>query len=334
MPVTNKPIPKTVAQRSNQTINPIEGNPNITPNRGNDISVKNDTQKQINIRLIDIYETVKYYINNVIQPIVIENNQQVNVPVQFAYGERWNAVQKEGVLRDKEGRVLLPMIVIKRDTVVKNRTLGNKLDGNNVQLYQSFETKYTRKNQYDAFAILTNRIPVKQYHIAPVPDYVVVTYNASILTNSVEQCDDIIQAFNFAGDSYWGQADRYRFSVVIDSFTDTVEYSQGEDRSVRSNFNIVVNAYLLPDSVNRSVATQKKVLSKAVVKFTSEIVPGSTNVSKRIIQVLDKFIDSDGSYFVNYNGEKISLPDDNDFGFIFVDGTYFIDDDGSIIAVS
>lgn len=275
MPKQNKPIPKTTDQIINYTIVPYDllnvGNPNVNPiNRGNDISVRNDVVKEIKIGLMDMYDALTYYIKNVIKPIIVENGQQISVPVEYVFQERWNAVQKEGFLRDKEGRVLLPLIVIKRDTIVPNRALGNKLDGNRVHNYQTFQTKYTRKNQYDNFAILTNRIPVRENHMAPVPDYVTVTYNVSILTNNQEQSDKVIESFNYARDSYWGRYDRYKFKVNIESFTDSIEYSQGEDRSIRCNFNIVMNGYLLPDSINRETSTKKKTLSKASLKFTME----------------------------------------------------------------
>jgi len=101
MPI--KPIPKTPSEITDETIKPYDllgdGNPNVESNRGDDVSVKDDTQKRINIRLIDIYEAIIYYINNVICPIVIENGQQISVPVEFAYGDRWNEVQKNGFER-------------------------------------------------------------------------------------------------------------------------------------------------------------------------------------------------------------------------------------------
>jgi len=311
MPI--KPIPKTPSEITDETIKPYDllgdGNPNVESNRGDDVSVKDDTQKRINIRLIDIYEAIIYYINNVICPIVIENGQQISVPVEFAYGDRWNEVQKNGFLRDKEGKVLLPMILLKRDQIQNRSDLGNKLDGNKVHLYQSFQTQYTRKNQYDNFAILTNRIPVKQNHIAPVPDYINITYNASILTNSVEQCDDVIGAFNFANNSYWGYKDRYKFRVTIDSFSDTVEYSQGEDRSVRSNFNVVVEGYLLPDSVNRAKAIQNKLLSKAVFKIKEGLPVNAPvkKIQKIKLSPCGDLIDDSGNYLVDSDGLRLNF---------------------------
>jgi hypothetical protein len=45
--------------------------------------------------------------------------------------------------------------MFKRDSVEKRRDLGNKLDGNNPQLYYTFQEKYTKRNQYDNFSVIT-----------------------------------------------------------------------------------------------------------------------------------------------------------------------------------
>lgn len=342
MPEQIKPIPKTTDDIINDTIIPYDllniGNPNVNPiNRGNDISVRNDKTKEVNIGLMDMYDALTYYIKNVIRPAVVENGQQISVPVEYVYQERWNAVQKEGFLRDKAGRVLLPVIVIKRDTIVPNRALGNKLDGNRVHNYQTFQTKYTRKNQYDNFAVLTNRIPVRENHMAPVPDYVIVTYNASILTNNQEQSDKVIEAFNYARDSYWGRYDRYKFKVNIDSFTDSIEYTQGEDRSIRCNFNIVMNGYLLPDNINRETSTKKKTLSKAVIKFNVDLigVPISQLIPNVPEVITSDFLIENGIYLINDNGFRLDVGPQvvitNDF--LIENNVYLINSDGVKIKI-
>lgn len=283
----------------NDLINRGNPNPTLNHNRGEDISVRGDVNKDFKIGLEDLFNAVKYYINDVVKPSVIEGDQMIPVKTEYAFSERWNAAQKEGFLRDREGRALLPAIAIKRSTITRNRNLGNKLDGNKVHNYQVFHTQYNRKNIYDNFAVLTNRIPVKEFRISPVPDYVIVTYNCSIFCNMQEDIDSIIQAFTFVADSYWGQYDRFRFKVAIDEFSDSIEYSQGEDRSVRSDFNIILNGYLLPDTLNRDMAIQKKILSKATIKFSMETtsadletfsVSAVNNPNKIPVTIIDSYI--------------------------------------------
>ena len=121
-----------------------------------------------------------YYFNNVIKPSVIINGNRTNVPVIYGAPERWKGVQKDGFYRDKEGKIQVPLIMFKRDSVEKRRDLGNKLDGNNPQLYYTFQEKYTKRNQYDNFSVLQNRQPQKEFHAVVVPDFIKLSYSCII----------------------------------------------------------------------------------------------------------------------------------------------------------
>ena len=99
-------------------------------NRGTDYSMKDDTVKDISVGLGDIDEAIMYYFNSVIKPNVVQNGQQINVPVLYGSSERWKSVQADGFYRDHHGKLMVPLIMFKRESIEKNRSLGNKLDGN------------------------------------------------------------------------------------------------------------------------------------------------------------------------------------------------------------
>jgi hypothetical protein len=88
---------------------------------------------------------------------------------------------------NKNGKIQTPLIMLKRDSIEKNRGLGNKLDANAPQLYVTFEERYTKRNQYDNFSTLTNRKPQKEFTSVVVPDYVDITYSGIIWTDYVIQ---------------------------------------------------------------------------------------------------------------------------------------------------
>ena len=73
--------------------------------------------------------TCVFYFNNVIRPSVIINGNRTNVPIIYGSPEKWKGVQKDGFFRDKEGKLQVPLIMFKRDSIEKRRDLGNKLDG-------------------------------------------------------------------------------------------------------------------------------------------------------------------------------------------------------------
>ncbi len=249
---------------------PPETRPNV--NRGRITSRKDDTVRDVSIGLQDHDEAIMYYFNNVIKPSVIVNGNRTNVPIIYGSPERWKSVQKDGYFRDKEGKLQVPLIMFKRDNVEKRRDLGNKLDGNNPQLYYTIQEKYTKRNQYDNFSVLQNRIPQREYHTVVVPDFIRLTYTCTIWCDYVAQMNKLIEMINYTSDSYWGDKERFKFNAKIDTFSNTTELQQGDNRIVKTDFGLTLQGYLVPDSVNKELAKKpQKYFSKSTVIFNSEL---------------------------------------------------------------
>jgi len=270
-----KPIPKSREQALDEQIQPYEltnlgkAERKVT-NRGTDVSSKGSRTKDVSIGIMDIDTAVIKYIEDKIQPSIIQDGERINVPLMYGYPERWQTMQEKGYLREYSGRMLTPVIVVKRDSIELNRTLGNKLDANNPNNFHVFEVPYTKKNAYDNFAVLTNRIPVKEFMAVAVPDYVTLKYSCAVFTNHLEQNNKIIEAFNYASYAYWGEQGRFLFKAKIDSFSTSTEYSTDSDRTTRTNFDIILSGYIIPDTVNRDLSYKKRYLSKAQVIFDIE----------------------------------------------------------------
>jgi hypothetical protein len=247
----------------------------FSKNRGTDYSMKDDTVKDISVGLEDIDSAVIYYFNNYIKPTVIQNGNRIAVPVMYGSPERWKSVQADGFHRDGNNKMLVPSIMLKRESIEKNRALGNKLDGNKVHNYQVVGTKFNQRNIYDNFSVLTNRIPSQQYYISSVPDYINVNYSCVIFTDYIEQNNKLIEAIQFASDSYWGDPNRFKFRANIDNFNTPILLEQGEDRAARSTFNIKLFGYILPDTINKDLAVARsKFYTKSQVVFELETVEG------------------------------------------------------------
>ena len=274
MAKTRKPVPKSQVELSQETITPYlnQGKAPVPGNkrRENQRSLKNDEVKQLNVGLKDIDSAIVYYFENVIRPSVIQNGVKINVPILYGSPERWAAVQKDGYYRDKNGKIQTPLIMFKRDSVTKDRSLGNKMDANNPLHFGVFEKKYSRKNIYDNFGILTNRIPVRELYGVIIPDYVNLVYSCVVFTEYVEQMNKIVESINFASDSYWGDPERFKFRASIDDYTTVTELVQGGDRTVKTNFTIKIGGYIVPDTINTAVANPNKFYSKAALNFKIE----------------------------------------------------------------
>jgi hypothetical protein len=297
MPSNRKPNPKSQQQLSNDQVDPYVfperdesyGNPNtpsefqqftstkqsgIELNRSEQMSFKGDTVKPFVVGLQDIDEAIMFYFQNVIRPFVYQNGVRIEVPVIYGSPEKWKSVQKDGYYKDKNGAIMAPLIMFKRDTMDKNRSLSNKLDANNPHLYTSWAKGYNPKNAYSNFNVLTNRIPVQQFVVNVVPDYVNLTYTCAIQTYYVEQMNKIIEAINYASDSYWGDPERFKFKTSIDSYSTAIEMSDTTNRIIKGTFTIKLFGYIVPDTVQKDVTAIKKYNSKSQIIIGLETVNG------------------------------------------------------------
>ena len=257
-------------------------------NRAEYKTVKGDTTPRFNIGLSDIDESIVYYFNNVIRPSVQQNGNKVSVPILYGNPERWKAVQKDGFYRDKNGKIQTPLIMFKRDNIEKNRSLGNKLDANSPKNIQVFEKKFSKKNVYDKFRILTNRTPIKEYSAVIIPDYVNITYSCIIFTDYIEQMNKIVESMIFASDSYWGDPSRFNFRAMIDSYNTVVELNQGDDRKVKTEFNITLLGHIIPNTINAEVKSVPRFFSKGSVTFNLETAGSIEELQARVTRATTK----------------------------------------------
>lgn len=284
----NKPTPKSQEQLEHNITNPgyIQPKPDFQDgfNRGDKTSYRgvpsdfNDTSKDFKVGLIDIDSSILFYFHNVIRPTIVQDGNRITVPVEFAAPERWKAMQNDGFYRDKGGKLLVPIITIRRTSLEKNRNISNKLDANHPHNFAVFEKQYSQRNSYDNFSILNNRFPVKELYGIIVPDYVTITYECTIFTNFIEHMNNMIESINFASDSYWGDPQRFKFRARIDNFSQIVDLQQEQDRAVKSTFLIILSGYIIPDTINSDIVQAGKFYSKARVVVGTEEVK---TISKR-----------------------------------------------------
>jgi hypothetical protein len=237
-----KPLPKS--QRELST-----GSPDKPSNRANDIRRDDDTSKNFSVGLYDIDNVIKYYFDNTIKPYVIEDNTSVRVPVIYGSPEKWKSVDADAYYRDKDGKIITPLISYKRTSITRNKSLTNKVDANYPQVYYSQPVRYNNKNKYDQFSVLTNAKPVIQYVNTVVPDYVDLSYDVIVWTNYVEQMNKIVEAIIYTEGTYWGDEQRFKFRTKVDSYTNTTDLLQDSDRIVRTSFQLTLFGYLIPETV-------------------------------------------------------------------------------------
>jgi putative sterol carrier protein len=285
----SKPTPKNQKEIFHNYIEPYDssmGAPSIKDElkRGEKISVKNDETKNFSVGLVDIDNALEYYFKNTLKLKVIQDEQNIAVPIIYGSPERWKAVQKDGYYRDKDGKIMAPLLMYKRESIEKIREIGNKLDANNPHNFKVYEKTNSKHNQYDNFSALSNRIPVKEYYGVIIPDYVDVRYKCIVFTNYVGQMNKIVEAINFASDSFWGDKNRFQFRTRIDNISIQNNLETGLDRSIKSEFEILLHGYIIPDTINKELVNIGKFYSKSKINFTFETTTSTEEFNASIKQ--------------------------------------------------
>ena len=138
---------------------------------------------------------------------------------------------------------------------------------NNLQV---FTKTYNVKNAYSSFDVLNRNFPEKQFYATIIPDYVTLDYDVIVSTYFVEQNNKIIEAMNYASDSYWGDPEKFKFRARIDSFATNTEIPLGAERIVKTTFSIKLYGYIIPDTFLKDINAVKKFNQKTQINILSE----------------------------------------------------------------
>ena len=264
-------------------------------NRGYLYSRTNDDVKNPSVTLLDIDSAITFYFENVIQPSVVDNGENVKVPIMYASPERWNAIKRDGFLRDKKRQIITPVIAYRRTSVEKDNEMPqDKLDANTPNLFHTFEKKFSQANRYDNFTAQIGLFPQKEYYNVTMPDYVNLTYDFTIWTSYIEQMNGIVEKITYSEGAYWGDPEKMRFRTSIDSFADATEVTDAE-RLVRTTFTVTMRGYLLPEGNFDHRSTTQKFLTPKKVLFSTEtdnVVDKKVGTSGQFRDDLDDIVSS------------------------------------------
>ena len=198
--------------------------------------------KDISVSLYDVDYAVKWHLENKVAPTITEENSIITVPIMFAAGEKAAAVQKYGFLRDNQGKLLTPLIMIKRNSVSKRDDIQDLKVLETLEARITFERKYTSANKYDRFG-LTGKAPQREMYSIDVPKFVQVEYELLIWTNNTSQLNEVVEQLMWFDGKAFGES--HKFITHIDTPSFETLNNTGEDRIVRANMAMRTKAYIL-----------------------------------------------------------------------------------------
>jgi hypothetical protein len=270
--------------------------------------VKQDEQQMLSISLVDIDSTIASYMEKHIIPEVEQNKSKVKVPLIYGNAERWKGAQKDGYLKDKLGKIQIPLIMFKRNSFAKNDSMQFLKDD---RINYPTIRKFSNKNSYDRFSLLNSEFK-KRYETFDVkmPDYVTVTYEVMVWTNFTEHNNKIIEQFQYFTGRYWGEEDKYKFRVMIDNFDNQQEVGAGTERIIRTTFTMTVHAYLLPKRADNVPTTQKGFTIRKVVVTNEVLLQGGDgyDLNGRLSVATERAADTIDSNLITEDGVYDGLP--------------------------
>ena len=275
-------------------------------NRANQMSIDKKFTK--GVKLIDIDTTIAEYMVESIIPDVEENDTKVKVPLLYGNAERWNNARTKGYLRDSRGKIQLPLVMFKRNSIDRQDGMAQFKDVNTLPAYK----KYSKNNRYERFSIQTgSKPPIEQYNVS-VPDYVTVTYEVMIWTSFTEHMNAIVEQFQYATDRYWGTDNGFKFRTRIDSFDNQQEVGEGSERVIRTTFTMITNAYLLPETYDEKPVVQKSFTPKKVVWGIETDLTGTSFTNPNVYNEYQFVIDfvairsSQRAEFIDFGNVKLT----------------------------
>lgn len=262
-----------------------------------DINLRQDdltetpAEKPYSVGLYDIDEALGYFLDEVLKPTVIENNQSIQVPVIYGSPERWQSMKKQGYYRDGKSKLILPLIMYRKTNISRNDAMYfPRLD----QLYYVSAKKWDNKNKYDKFSVLTKKdgrtndnwqSSTDRYALTSIPNYVIISYEGVVWTSFVEQMNKLIEKITFKDNTYWGDPKKFKFRTEVESFDTAVELNTETERMVKANFTMTLYGYILPEDIDGKLTT-RTALSPKKIFFDIEHILGETGVSPIIPGVL------------------------------------------------
>ena len=276
-PVTNinAPNESTINRGEQRSFRSEKGNAKVVIKKGTGLNAG----QGFSIGLKEIDTAVINHIRNIMKPVVRESNEIIKVPVMYGNEERWKSVRSRGVLRDKNGIIILPVIVIKRTSLTMNPDMplsfDNDVRGKFISVVRS-SNGWSKNNRYDRFSVLTGQKPVEEFIKTGMPDFVICSYSIVMMTAFMEQMNDLNTIMVEHLETYWGDSTSYKFlSALSGDISNEVQMESDGERLVRNELTLEIKGYMIPeftDSVFGKTAEMVRRYSSKKVSFSETIL--------------------------------------------------------------
>jgi len=275
-------------------------------NRASEIKSNKGDLKQ-SVSLFDIDYAMMSYLEDTALPTLDDNGKALKIPVIYGNSERWTGARRQGIFRDSNGKIQLPLMMIRRTSISKDDTMPM----NNQHVSYSGITKYSKENRYDRFTLLGKTTqPKYEIYKIQMPEYIELNYDCMVWTSYTEHLNSVIEQLQYTG-TYWGDKDKFKFRTTLGEFNVVNEVGGGTERINRVEFSLGVKAYLLPETFDGENTTKKSFSTKRVVVATETDVTGNGRLEGLLTTPSAYYDNKDLIDFLSLNNSKVENPVSN-----------------------
>ena len=269
-------------------------------NRASEIKSNKGDLKQ-SVSLFDIDYAMMSYLEDTALPTLDDNGKALKIPVIYGNSERWTGARRQGIFRDSNGKIQLPLMMIRRTSISKDDTMPM----NNRHVSYSGITKYSKENRYDRFTLLGKTTqPKYEIYKIQMPEYIELNYDCMVWTSYTEHLNSVIEQLQYTG-TYWGDKDKFKFRTTLGEFNVVNEVGGGTERINRVEFSLGVKAYLLPETFDGENTTKKSFSTKRVVVATETDVTGNGRLEGLLTTPSAYYDNKDLIDFLSLNNSKV-----------------------------
>tara|TARA_R110000824_G_scaffold183900_1_gene364950 strand:+ start:4358 stop:5212 length:855 start_codon:yes stop_codon:yes gene_type:complete len=258
----------------------------------------NDEYIHFQASTIETIDTGLYeWLDNTLDVHTKTNKGIYKVPILWLGTERIWQIKKDVRIRDKVGKLILPLITVNRSSMAKDPSfkgsyqanipenndyrggtepVGSTINQDKTKNFQSTIKQRGLDNTQQTGKLDENNQVVYNNYTAPIPVYIAMTYSITLRTEYQQQMNDLMQPFIATTgqiNSFIFKKEQHKYEAFIQqdySMNNNAANIGEEERVFETKIDIKVLGYISGEGYSRKKPLLARRENQVKVRFTSE----------------------------------------------------------------
>lgn len=248
------------------------------------------------ITLYDIDYAILWQLQNGFQLKIEQDGEMIDVPVMMSSPEKWVQIQRHGgVLRGADNKLLAPLIILKRLSMVENE----QFKFNSVSEKMIYLPPKQTADKFNNINNTWNTNKSYEYLVTTIPVNVIVEYDLLIWCNSMIHLNHVCEQIIHKDQELWG--DQFQFTTDVGQFQFETVNNSGDDRIVKANVPLTVQGFIRNEFTANEADVKKAFTIKRVdfkneweePDFTVDYIPKNRIIGPSHLQIKPHMFNND-----------------------------------------